>query len=73
MRSPRGVLRASAKESVRRCLKLPDDLLDSLRALSAVGSPDALSILKRGAAFWLPELNLKYAKEVKHILKTARS
>lgn len=49
----------------------PDDLIDSLNALKAVGSPEALSILKRAAAFWLPELNMKYAKQVQKILETA--
>lgn len=50
----------------------PDDLLDSLNALKTIGTPEAISILKRGAAFWLPDLNMKYAKAVKNIVATAR-
>ena len=49
----------------------PDDLINSLNALKAVGSPDALDLLKRAAAFWLPELNMKYTKQVNKLVEEA--
>jgi len=48
-----------------------DDLIDSLNALKAVGSEESLNLLKRAVEFWLPELNMRYAKEVKKILDAA--
>ena len=48
-----------------------DDLIDSLTALKAVGSREAMSLMKRAVEFWLPELNMKYAKDAKKILETA--
>ena len=50
----------------------PDDLLASLNALKTIGTSDAISILKRAATFWLPDLNAKYAKQVKSIAASAK-
>ena len=52
-------------------LSSPDDLLASLEALQAVGTRDAVDLLKRAAAFWLPELNMAQAKKVKAIVESA--
>ena len=41
-----------------------DDLLDSLRALLAVGTPEALDLFERAVVFWRPELNKSQAKQV---------
>jgi len=41
-----------------------DDLLDSLRALLAVGTPEALDLFERAVVFWRPELNKAQAKQV---------
>jgi hypothetical protein len=49
-----------------------DDLIDSLNVLKRVGTAEAINILKRAAKFWLPELNMKYANEVKKIFKSAK-
>jgi len=52
-------------------LAMPDDLLASLEALNAIGSSEAIGLLKRAATFWLPELNLAQAKKVKALVATA--
>jgi hypothetical protein len=49
-----------------------DDLIVSLNALNSLGTTEAIDILKRAATFWLPELNMKYAKQVKNIVASAK-
>lgn len=53
-------------------LSCPDDLMASLNALKDIGTPEALDILKRAVTFWLPDLNMKYAKIAKELVSTAR-
>ena len=49
----------------------PGDFVDSLTALKAIGSPEALELLQRSAASRLPELNKAYSKKVLAILAKA--
>jgi hypothetical protein len=42
----------------------PDDLLDSVRALLELGTPEARDLVDRAAAFWAPELNKGHAKKL---------
>jgi hypothetical protein len=54
---------------IRKNLRLDDDeFLDSLAALKAIGTPEALRLLKRAAASRLRKLNRSYAKKVQGIL-----
>jgi len=55
---------------IRRNLKLEceDDFVDSLAGLKAIGTPEAIELLKRSAAARLPELNKTYTKKVQAIL-----
>ena len=50
----------------------PDDLLDSLRALQAVGTKQAKALMNRAVTFWESELNVRYRKEVEKIRKGTR-
>jgi hypothetical protein len=52
-------------------LSSPDDLICSLEALQKIGTADARDLAKRAAAFWMPELNLTYAKKAKAVLTAA--
>ncbi len=58
---------------IRKNLKLEceDDFIDSLAGLKAIGSPEALVLLKSTAESRLPELNKTYKKKVEAILKKA--
>ena len=49
-------------------LEIDDDFIDSLAALKAIGTPEALDLLKRAAASRLPELNKTFAKKVQAIV-----
>ena len=50
----------------------PDDLLDSLCALQAIGSKEAKGLMERAVKFWEPELNVHYRKEVEKIRRAGR-
>ena len=50
----------------------PDDLLDSLKALQAVGSPEALDLFGRAVAFWQSELNKGMTKKVQALVAKGR-
>jgi hypothetical protein len=60
-------------EYIRNNLDLEgdDDFVDSLAALRAIGSPEALDLLKQAAESRLPELNKKDSKKVQTILAKA--
>jgi hypothetical protein len=60
-------------EYVRENLGLsnPGDFIDSLAALKAIGTPEALALLKHAAEARLPELNKGYARKVQAILAKA--
>jgi hypothetical protein len=45
-----------------------DALLDSLRALVSVGTPEAKDLAKRAVAFWQSELNMSETKQAKALL-----
>ena len=47
----------------------PDDLLDSLAALKALGTPKARDLFTRAVAFWRPELNKGQTRKVEALLK----
>jgi hypothetical protein len=47
----------------------PDDLLESLRALQAIGTKQAKRLMKRAVTFWEGELNVRQRQELKKILK----
>jgi hypothetical protein len=49
-------------------LEMADDFIDSLKALKAIGSPEARELLKSAAVSRLPELNKGDAKKVQAIL-----
>jgi hypothetical protein len=53
-------------------LGMPDHLIDSLEALKTIGTAEAIDLLKRAATFWMPELNMAYAKKVKAIVGSAK-
>jgi hypothetical protein len=44
------------------------DLVSSLEALKAIGTPEARDLAKRALAFWLPELNMSETKKAKAIV-----
>ncbi len=45
------------------------DLIESLKALHAIGTKEAKSLFKRAVTFWEPELNVRYRKEIEKIMK----
>jgi hypothetical protein len=45
-----------------------DDLIASLEALKEIGSKEAKHLMKRLAAFWAHDLNLRYKKQVQKLL-----
>lgn len=45
-----------------------DDLIDSLKALMTIGTPEALDLFRRAVAFWLPELDKTYTKKVQALV-----
>ncbi|HEY7088856.1 MAG TPA: hypothetical protein VH518_12250 [Tepidisphaeraceae bacterium] len=49
------------------------DLLHSLEALAAVGTPEAHDLAKRAVDFWLPELNMTETKKAKALLASIKA
>ena len=47
-------------------------LKPSLEALKTVGTPEALDLLMRAVAFWMPELDKKQQRIVQEIMKEKR-
>jgi hypothetical protein len=47
----------------------PDDLLESLRALQAIGTKEAKRFMERAVRFWEPVLDVRSRKEVEQIRK----
>jgi len=47
-----------------------DDFLDSLKALKAIGTPEALDLFKRAVAFWQPVLDKTHTKQLQKIVAT---
>ncbi len=49
-----------------------EDLLDSLKALNTLGTPEARGLSKRAVTFWLPELDKTHARKVQAIAATTK-
>jgi len=54
-------------------LTAPFDVEANFQALAHIGTPEALNLMKRAEAFWLPELNMAQAKKITRIVESAKS
>jgi len=59
-----------AVELIHNCIGISNwhPLKASLEALATIGTPEALDLLKRAAAFWMPELDKKQKQIVERLL-----